>query len=97
MAHVRRLTNAITGTGTVALSSGNKLIGGFALNTDGTNAGVIILRDGSVSGDILVDRSSVTNLESYFPLECKSGSVYYDISGTNADAQLYEWVSNIKI
>lgn len=88
---VRPLSNGtLTGTGTLNLEG--YLFGGVDLNSDGTNAGVVIIRDGSSTGTILLDTSSVVGKTIIAPFRCPSQIVYYDISGIGADAMLYEWV-----
>lgn len=93
MARLKQITNgATTSTGTIILKSGPATFGGYRLNTDGTNAGSLIVRDANVSGDIIVDVSSVSTISEYAPFYIPSGTIYYSIGGTGADCQLYEWL-----
>lgn len=89
---LKPLTNgAVTGTGTITMS-GN-IFGGCILNTDGTNTGAVIVRNDDASGSIIFDLSSNVSTPAYGPHRQTTGSrtIYYAISGTGADAQLYEW------
>ena len=88
---VRPLTNGtVTGTGEITLDS--RLFGGIDLNADGTNAGVAVIRDNDASGTILIDTSSITGKTIIAPFRAPSGKIYYSVTGTGADAMLYEWV-----
>lgn len=88
--HVKPLTNATkTGTGTIKLDG--YLFGGYDLNCDGTNEGTLIVRDGDSAGTVLVDVGSITGKNMLAPIKTETGSIYYSISGTGADAMLYEW------
>lgn len=75
-------------TGTIDLAG--KLFGGFDLNCDGTNVGTLIVRQDDQNGRLLVYSRSVVGKIAFVPMLC-SGRIYYSISGTNADAMLYEW------
>ena len=80
----------VTGTGTITLD-GSYLFGGVDLNTDGTNAGTVVIRDNNDTGTILLDTSSVSGKTIIAPFLAPSGQVYYSVSGTGADAMLYRW------
>lgn len=81
---------AISGTDTISLD--DKLFGGVDLNADGTNAATCVIRDENASGTILIDTSTITGKTIIAPFKAPSGIIHYVISGTNADAMLYEWV-----
>lgn len=83
-------SDTITGTGTLTLTKGKNMFGGFDLNCNGTNAGTLIIRDTDATGKILVKTSSVVGKFGYAPIHC-SGTIYYSVSGTGASAFLYEW------
>ncbi len=83
-------SDTLTGTGTISLAAGS-LFGGFDLNTDGTNVGTVIIRDENVSGTILVTSKSITGKTFIAPIDVPSNIIYYSISGTGADAFLYEF------
>jgi hypothetical protein len=88
---VRPITDdTVTGTGTIQLDG--HLFGGFDLNCDGTNTGTIIVRDENVTGKVIINSNSVTGKTVIAPFRCTSGVIYYSVSGTLADAMLYEWV-----
>lgn len=82
--------NVKTGTGTLTMD-GN-LFGGVDLNCDGSNAGTVIVREDSATGKVLVSISSTVGKTVIAPFKSKSRTIYYSISGTGADAMLYEWV-----
>jgi len=90
MANIKSLTTsgAVTGTGTLKLN-GN-IFAGYKLNGDGTNTATLIVRDGSASGEILVDTSTIQGEKVTEPMRT-SGSVYYSVGGTGGDAMLYSW------
>jgi len=94
MAAIKPITaGAVTGTGTIILKSGRPAtFGGVMLNADGTNAGSVIIRDLNSTGDIILDVSSVISSPVFAPFRVPSGTIYYAITGTGADAQLYEWL-----
>lgn len=90
---LRSLTaGKISGTGTVTVPS--RLVGAILVSTDGTNAAAIVLRKENASGAIIFDLSSKTpGFFGPFPLESgNTSTLYHDISGTGASAQLYEYV-----
>lgn len=82
---------AIAGTGT--LSCPAKTLGGVLISADGTNAATVKLRSDNSSGPVtfhLVTKSPIFVTGPF----SNNGSVavYYDISGTSALAQIFEWV-----
>ena len=83
------LTNGkVTGTGTVKMYGMG--LGGVLVSTDGTNAAVVLIYDSAdATGDKLFDLSSKTPGAFLVPVQVTSGSIYYNISGTGASAQLY--------
>lgn len=80
----------VSGAGTAPMSG--KLFGGVLLSTDGTNAGVVIVRDGGESGSKLFDLSSKSPGSFLIPAPAASGKIYYSVTGTGASAQFYEMV-----
>lgn len=88
---VRPITDGtVTGTGTIQLDG--YLFGGFDLNCDGTNTGTVIVKDNDSSGKVLIDSNSITGKTVIAPFKADSKQIYYSVSGTSADAMLYEWV-----
>ena len=84
------LTNGtVTGSGTISLDGGH-LFGGVDLNTDGTNAGAVIVRD-QLTGNVILDTSSITGKTIIAPFILHSGIITYAVTGTGADAMLYKW------
>jgi len=94
MANIKSITTtgAVTGTGTLSLHG--LIFGGFDLNGDGTNTATLVVRDGSVTGDILVDTSTIQGKSIYLPMKT-SGSIYYAVGGTGGDAMLYSWALEV--
>ena len=82
------VSGAVTGTGTIDLDSDT--FGGYKLNGDGTNTATLIIRDGSVSGDIMIDTQTIQGEEIIKPMIC-TGTIYYSVGGTGGDAMLYSW------
>lgn len=89
MARIRAASNAITGTGTVSINS--KVLGGYKLNADGTNLATLTIRDNDVSGKILYSTKTTVGEKVTEPVDLSNKQVYYDVSGTNADLQIFEW------
>ena len=83
-------SNTVTGTGTFNLTVGH-FFGGFDLNADGVNVGTVVIRDENAAGTILAVSKSISGKNLIAPIEAVSGIVYYSVSGTGADAFLYEW------
>lgn len=83
-------TNTVTSTGTISLTQGH-LFGGFDLNADGTNVGTLVIRDENASGTILATSKTLSGKTLIAPIQAPSGIIYYSVSGTGADAFLYEW------
>lgn len=86
---------SISGTGVASCPS--RIIGGVLVSADGTNAATIILRTNDSSGKRffhVVVKSPVFITGPFGAIDgnASTPNVYYDISGTNASAQLYEWV-----
>jgi hypothetical protein len=67
------------------------MFGGFDLNTDGVNVGTVVIRDLNSGGTILAVSKSIAGKNLIAPIEAESGIVFYSVSGTGADAFLYEW------
>lgn len=87
---------AISGTGTAVLQS--HLLGGVLITADGTNNAVVIVRKENATGKRIFSLTTKIPMFIRGPIANRddnggsSQTVYYDISGTGAAAQLYEWV-----
>ena len=82
---------ALTGTGTVSVES--RILGGVLITTNGTNAATVVLRRENSSGKQVFDYSGIPPYFATGPMSMEgTQTLYYDISGTGAAAQLYEWV-----
>lgn len=92
---LRALTNgSVSGTGTVSLQSttGSSKLGGVLLTADGTNDATVVLKQDNASGTIVFKIVAKQPQMICAPIGVNSTALYYDISGTGAAAQLYEWV-----
>ena len=82
---------SVLGTGTVTVDSG--ILGGVLITTDGTNAVTVILKrddnDGKVIFQLVTD--STQFIKAPISLE-DTTQLYYDVAGTGAAAQLFQWV-----
>ena len=85
----------VSGTGTVKMigRTGNGgTLGGVLITTDSSTAGVVILRKDNATGDIIFDISTVPPIFVTAPIRVNdTDTIYFDISGANASAMLYEW------
>lgn len=82
------LTSApLTGSGTITV--GGLLFGGYKLNADGTNNATLVIRNESVTGDLLIDTNTVIGEHVIMPMKC-AGTIYYSVAGVNADIMLFE-------
>jgi len=90
---LRAMTNgSVSSTGTLTLKTG--IVGGVIISTNNTNAAVVVLRRDNASGKQLFSMSTVTAVGVFAPIWMENTeTLYYDISGTGASAQIYEWVS----
>jgi len=91
MPRLKDLTSgAVSGTGTVNLTKGSRTFGGVMLSTDGTNLGTVVIRKESVSGEKILEFSSISSIFIPAPFDA-SDTIYYSITGTSVTAQLFEW------
>ena len=82
---------ALTGTGTLTCES--RILGGVLITADGTNNATVIVRKDNSSGDQIFDLVTKTPVFITGPITNKgSQTLYYDISGTGAAAQFFEWI-----
>ena len=79
----------VSGTGTITLDTG--ILGGVLISTDGTNAAAVVIQKTNSSGEKVLDVSTKQPLWVGAPMDV-GATMYYDISGTGASAQLYEYV-----
>jgi hypothetical protein len=82
-------SGSISGVGLIACQS--KLLGGVLISVDGTNAGTVVVRKDSETGDV------VFHMVAFRPVFCgnpilASDILYYSITGTGCTAMLYEWI-----
>jgi hypothetical protein len=83
---------ALAGTGTLKCESG--ILGGVLITADGTNAAVVIVRTNGVDGKQILDISTKQPLFIKAPIyNDGSPNLYYDVSGTGAAAQFFEFIS----
>jgi len=81
---------ALTGTGTLTCES--RIMGGVLITADGTNNATVIVRKDNSSGKQIFDLVTKSPAFISGPISLGSQILYYDVSGTGAAAQLYEWV-----
>jgi len=82
---------AVSGKGTFELQ-GEGSIGALLVTTDGSNAAAVVLRKNNASGARLFDMSTKGTVFQSPKVAVRDTSVvYYDVSGTGAKAQFYEW------
>lgn len=82
---------AIAGTGTLTLDG--KILGAVLITADGTNNAVVVVRTADANGKKIVNVTTKTPLWIKGPISNGiSSTVYYDVSGTGAAAQFFEWV-----
>lgn len=81
---------AVSGTGTLTCES--RVLGGVLITADGTNNATVIVRKDNSTGKQIFDLVTKAPLFITGPMSAESQTLYYDVSGTGAAAQLYEWV-----
>lgn len=87
---LRPLTNGlVSGSDVVECPSG--ILGGVNIRTDASNNATVTIRKNTSTGDIIYQQVTVV---AQFPVAPIQGAsvLHYEITGTNASAQLYEWV-----
>ena len=89
---LRPLTNgAVTGTQTLTIKS--RIVGGVLITADGTNAATVIIKRSDTNGKPIFDIATKQPLWIAGPFSLEdTETAYVDISGTGAEAQIYEWV-----
>jgi hypothetical protein len=81
---------SVAATGPMKVPSG--ILGGVLVTTDGTNAAVVIVRRNDANGKAVFKISTKTPLFITGPIGMEgTQDAYYDVSGTGAAAQFYEW------
>jgi len=90
---VKTLTNgSVTGTGMLTCNS--RIIGGVLITTDNVNQGIVILRRDSANGKRVLKIKTITSMWVAAPFSLEGTTkVYYDVSGTGCEAQIYEWIT----
>ena len=84
---------AIAGTGIIKLTGSTGTFGGALITSDGNTATVVIRKD-SETGKKLFDIAVTSSAFIPMPVDIEQAvQLHYSITGTNALAQLYEWVS----
>ena len=80
---------SISGTGTISMAS--PTLGGVLITADGTNNATVIVRKINSSGERIFHVVTKQPLWVGAPMEAAS-VIYYDITGTGASAQIYEYI-----
>lgn len=82
---------AVTSTGTFTVANG--IVGGVLITADGTNNATVILRRNNSTGKQLFDLVTKAPTFVAAPIGMEgTTTLYYDVSGTGAAAQFFEWV-----
>lgn len=82
---------ALAGSGTLICES--RIMGGVLITADGTNAAIVVVRRENASGKQIFDFSTKAPLFITGPIGLEgTQALYYDVSGTGAAAQFFEWV-----
>ena len=82
---------AVTSTGTFTVANG--IVGGVLITADGTNNATVILRKDDANGKQLFDLVTKSPTFVAAPIGMEgTRTLYYNVSGTGAAAQLFEWV-----
>ena len=79
----------VSGTGSISMAS--PILGGVLITADGTNNATVIVRKTDSSGERIFHVVTKQPLWVGAPVEA-AGVIYYDISGTGASAQIYEYI-----
>ena len=91
MALLREISgNQISGTGTLVCNS--RVLGGVNIVADGTNAATVVIRKDSSTGAIIFSTQVKSPYFPIAPILADTNTLYYSITGTNATAEIYEWV-----
>lgn len=85
-----KTAGSVAGTGTIQLEG--RILGGVLLSTNNTNAAAVVIRSNDASGAVVFQLSSLSPGFFVAPVDVGTRQLYYDISGTGALAQLYEWI-----
>ena len=79
----------LSGTGNIKLD-GSPILGAVNISADGTNNATIIVRENDSAGDIVFHQ--VTKSPMYVAAPMKATEIiYYDVSGTGATCQFFQW------
>lgn len=82
---------ALAGTGTLTCES--RIMGGVLITADGTNNATVIVRRENSSGKQVFDLVTKSPIFITGPIGLVgTQALYYDVSGTGAAAQFFEWV-----
>lgn len=84
------IDGALAGTGTLTCES--RIMGGVLITADGTNNATVIVRKDNSSGEQVFDLVTKTPVFITGPISLKGQTLYYDVTGTGAAAQFFEWV-----
>mgnify|MGYP005839916409 CR=1 FL=1 len=90
------LTNGkVSGTGTLELSRNGGMLGQVLISTDNSTAAAVLVHADNASGEKIFDISTVTAGPAFGPVAPSNGTnvLYFDVSGSNASAQFFEWVN----
>lgn len=84
---LKALGAKVAGTGSIILTE-RGCFGGAIVNSDGTNAAVVTVKD--ASGGVIFDASSTRSGTFFGKFHAPSRTLTYSVSGTGATAQFFE-------
>lgn len=82
----------LTGTGFIRTDSHAMMFGGALIAADGVNCAEVKIRKDNPTGDIIFYAKTHAPQSITGPFFVGSKLCYYEIAGTGASAQLFEWV-----
>jgi hypothetical protein len=92
--YLRALTDGkVSGTGTIEIKNGNVVA---LVSTNNSAAAVVVIRRNNDQGKKILDISTITAgmYPPTYTVDAEGAKqIYYDISGTGASAQLYEYIA----
>ena len=81
---------AVTSTGTLSFETG--ILGGVLISADGTNLAIVTLQENNSDGAKVFEIDTKSPIFIAGPIGIGSSVGYYNVSGTGAKVQWYEWV-----
>lgn len=84
---------SVTSTGTMTVT--RKTLGGVLITADGANNATVIVRKDDASGKQVFKLVTKSPVFIIAPIDLEgTATAYYDVTGTGAAAQFFEWLSD---